>query len=53
MRPTDVDVNYSRAYRPSDPLPFIVVVPDRRSLRLTRNHRLEWPVVVEQEPSPT
>src|SRR5712691_4448061 len=40
----------SRAYRASFPLPFMVVVPDRRSLRLARNNRLEWPIVVKQEP---
>lgn len=30
----------------------MVVVPHRRSLRLARNTRLEWPTVVEQEPHP-
>ena len=47
---TTVSVADSRAYRASIPLPFMVVVPDRRSLRLARNNRLECPIVVKQEP---
>ena len=43
----------SRACPASDPLPLVVVVPDRRSLRLARNDRLEWPIMVKQEPVPT
>jgi len=39
----------SRAYRASFPLPFVVVVPDRRPLRLARSNRLEWPIVVKQK----
>jgi len=47
---TTVFVADSRAYRASIPLPFMVVVPDRRSLRLPRNNGLECPIVVKQEP---
>jgi len=46
-------VRGSRACLASDPLPLVVVVPDRHSLRLARNDRLEWPIVVKQEPAPT
>jgi hypothetical protein len=41
----------SCAYGASIPLPFMVVVPDRRSLRLARNTRLECAIVVKQEPA--
>ena len=49
---TTVFVADSRAYRASAPLPFMVVVPHRRSLRLARNTRVERPTVVKQEPHP-
>jgi hypothetical protein len=42
----------SRACHASDPLPLVVVVPDRRSLRLARNDRLERSIAVKQEPAP-
>jgi hypothetical protein len=43
---------YSHACRASDPFPLMVAIPDRCCLRNYRNNRVEWPIVVQQEPLP-
>ena len=42
----------SHACRASDPFPLMVAIPDRCCLRNYRNNRVEWPIVVQQEPLP-